>query len=163
MTGKNIIAFEIHRASGASAIVFDATGVFGVNDCSITLETYVTITIRVREGYCAPEGVFERTPVGEVAVYQCSLQGSYVGSQKRACVLGKKDGEWQQATGFCMPILGMIAIILGAIIVVAMVIFILTRSRKTKAVGGVKSKGGKASKTSGAKKSAVKSTKAVKV
>ena len=103
MTGKNSIAFEIHRASGASAIVFDATGVFGVNDCSITLETYVTITIRVREGYCAPEGVFDRTPVGEVAVYQCALQGSYMGSQKRACVLGKVDGEWQRPRDSACP------------------------------------------------------------
>ena len=58
-------------------------------------ETYVAITINVRKGYCMPEGVFERTLVGEVAVYQCALQGSYVGTQKRACVLGEKDGEWQ--------------------------------------------------------------------
>ena len=126
-------------------------------------ETFTTVIISVRKGYCAPEGLFERTLVGDVAVYQCSMQGSYVGSQKRACVLGKKDGEWQKASGFCMPIFGMIAIILGAIIIVAVVIFILTRSRKTKAVGGVKGKGGKASKASGAKKSAAKSTKAVKV
>ena len=125
--------------------------------------TFVEIAISVQKGYCAPDGVFDRTEVGETAVYECSTKGSYVGTQKRECVLGKKNGEWQKASGFCMPIFGMIAIILGAIIIVAVVIFILTRSRKTKAVGGVKGKGGKASKASGAKKSAAKSTKAVKV
>ena len=40
VTGKNMMAFEIHRAAGENAIVFDATGVFGVNDCSITVDSY---------------------------------------------------------------------------------------------------------------------------
>ena len=40
VTGKNMMAFEIHRAAGGNAIVFDATGVFGVNDCSITVDSY---------------------------------------------------------------------------------------------------------------------------
>ena len=51
-------------------------------------ETFVRVMIVVRKGYCQPEGVFEKTPVGEVAVYECSQQGSYVGTQKRACILG---------------------------------------------------------------------------
>ena len=123
-------------------------------------ETYVTISIRVRKGYCAPEGVFERTPVGEVAVYQCALQGSYVGSQKRACVLGKVDGEWQQATGFCMPVFGIIAIVVIAIVIVAMIVFFVMRStRKAKAVGGVKGKTVKKTKAPEKKMA----TKAVKV
>ena len=122
-------------------------------------ETFVAITITVRKGRCPPEGVFERTPVGEVAVYQCSLQGSYVGTQKRACVLGKKDGEWQKATGFCMPVFAIVVIVVVVIIVIAVVVLILSRSRKTKAVGGVKGKNG------GAKKAVAKKTvtKAVKV
>ena len=45
----------------------------------------------VRKGFCQPEGVFEKTPVGEVAVHECSQQGSYVGTQTRACVLGEKE------------------------------------------------------------------------
>ena len=56
-------------------------------------ETIVEITMAVRKGYCQPEGVFERTNVGEVAVYQCSMQGSYVGTQTRACVLGRRVAE----------------------------------------------------------------------
>ena len=58
-------------------------------------ETFVAITISVRKGYCAPEGVFERTSVGETVVYDCTLKGDYTGYERRACVLGKKNGEWQ--------------------------------------------------------------------
>ena len=92
-------------------------------------------------------------------MYQCSLQGSYVGTQKRACVLGKKDGEWQKATGFCMPVFAIVVIVVVVIIVIAVVVLILSRSRKTKAVSGVKGKNG------GAKKAVAKKTvtKAVKV
>ena len=111
-------------------------------------ETYVTITISVRKGYCQPEGVFERTDVGEAAVYQCALQGSYVGTQKRACVLGEKDGEWQQASGFCMPIMGIVIAVVIVILVIAVVVFLLLRTRSKKAVGGVK---GKAVKTAATK------------
>ena len=125
-------------------------------------ETFVAITISVRKGRCAPEGVFDRTPVGETAVYQCAMQGSYVGTQKRACVLGKKDGEWQKATGFCMPVFTIVLLVVVVIVIVVVVVLILMRSRKTKAVGGVKGKGGKstASKKGAAKKTP---TKAVKV
>ena len=105
--------------------------------------------------------MFERTPVGEVAEYKCALQGSYVGSQKRACVLGRKNGEWQKASGFCMPIFGIVAIVIVVIIVIAVVMFLLMRSRKTKAVGGVKGKGAKVSSKKAVAKKA--SAKAVKV
>ena len=124
-------------------------------------ETYVTITISVRKGYCQPEGVFERTPVGEVAEYQCAMQGSYVGTQKRACVLGKKDGEWQKASGFCMPVMAIVLIVVVVIIIIAVVVFLLMRTtRSAKAVGGVKGKSAKSAKKAPAKKT---STKAVKV
>ena len=116
-------------------------------------ETYVAITTNVRKGYCMPEGVFERTDVGEVAVYQCALQGSYVGTQKRACVLGKRDGEWQKASGFCMPVLTIVLIVVVVIVLIAVVVFLLLRTRSKKAVGGVK---GKAVKTAAAKKTATK-------
>ncbi|KAK8828561.1 hypothetical protein WA577_000047 [Blastocystis sp. JDR] len=125
-------------------------------------ETFTVITINVRKGYCAPEGVFERTPVGEIAVYQCSMQGSYVGTQKRACILGKKDGEWQKASGFCMPVVAIVLLVVVVIIIIAVVVFLLMRTtRSAKAVGGVKGKSAKAS----SKKTATKkpSAKAVKV
>ena len=43
VVGSNAIAFEIHRAAGENAIVFDATGVFGVNECSITVDSFSAI------------------------------------------------------------------------------------------------------------------------
>ena len=48
-------------------------------------ETIVEIIMAVRKGYCMPEGVFERTDVGEVAVYECVKRGRYVGTQKSVC------------------------------------------------------------------------------
>ena len=116
-------------------------------------QTYVAITINVCKGYCMPEGVLERTDVGETAVYQCALQGSYVGTQKRACVLGAKDGEWQKASGFCMPVLTIVLIVVVVIVIIVVVVFLLIRTRSKKAVGGVK---GKAVKTAAAKKTATK-------
>ena len=111
-------------------------------------ETYVTITISVRKGYCQPEGVFEKTDVGEVAVYECVKRGRYVGTQKRVCVLGAKDGEWQKASGFCMPVLGVVLIVVWVInaivgvvaIIIVVAVFLPMRARLTKAVGGVNGK-----------------------
>ena len=123
-------------------------------------ETFVEITIMVRKGRCAPEGVFERTNVGEIAVYQCSQQGSYVGTQKRACLLGKKDGEWQKATGFCMPVVMIVLLVVVVIIIIAVVVFLLMRTtRSAKAVGGVKGKSGKSAKKTATKKPSAKAVK----
>ena len=91
--------------------------------------------------------MFPLTEVDQVAVYQCSMQGSYVGTQKRACVLGEKDGEWKKASGFCTSVGTIVILIVIVIIVVVVVVFMLMRAgRKSKAVGGVKGK--KAVKTS---------------
>ena len=43
LNGKNEVAFEIHRSqdeSSSDPVVFDATGVFGVNECSILTDSY---------------------------------------------------------------------------------------------------------------------------
>ena len=101
--------------------------------------TSASIDISVRTGRCNAEGVFPVTEVDTVAEYQCSSQGSYVGTQKRACVLGEKDGEWQKASGFCTSIGTIVILIVVAIVVIAAIVFILMRAgRKSKAVGGVK-------------------------
>ena len=101
----------------------------------------VAITIQVRLGSCKAEGVFPLTNVDEVATYACSIQGSYVGTQKRACVLGETDGVWQKASGFCVSILTIVVLVVVAIVVVAVVVLLLVRmGRKTKAVGGAKGK-----------------------
>ena len=123
----------------------------------------VVITMTIRKGECKAEGVFPKTEVGTVAKYECSMQGSYVGTQTRACVLGESDGVWQKASGFCMSVASIVILIFFVIIVIVVVVFILMRmGGKAKAVGGVKGK--KSSKTSSRKASEKKgSIKTVKV
>ena len=96
----------------------------------------VVILIRVRKGPCPSEGVLE-----SVAVCQCSEQGSYMGTQKRGCVLGEKDGVWEKASGMCVSVPLLIVFIVLAIAIVAVVAWMVVRSsRKAKSVGGVKGK-----------------------
>ena len=125
--------------------------------------TFTTISISVQKGTCKAEGVFPTTDVGEVAVYDCASGGSYIGTQRRACILGETDGEWQNASGFCISV-GILALLIVVVIIVIIVaVFFFVRvNRKAKAVGGVKGKGksATASKKSIAKTS---SKKAVKV
>ena len=128
-----------------------------------------TINIQVKKGECLADGVFPKTPVGTVAEYQCSSQGSYVGTQKRACVLGATNGEWMKATGFCMSMALIVILIFIVIVVIVLVVFLLARKfSKAKAVGGVK--GSKKNSTKSSTKSSSKkglekktSQKAVKV
>ena len=84
-------------------------------------EACTEITISVRNAYCEASDGFERTKVGETAVYECSMKGSYVGRQKRACVKGEKGGEWQRASGFCMSVVTIIVIVEVAILVIVVV------------------------------------------
>ena len=133
--------------TGKPIAIMDTTA-FTVRAENPAGETYVAITISVRKGYCQPEGVFEKTDVGEVAVYECVKRGRYVGTQKRVCVLGAKDGEWQKASGFCMPVLGVVLIVVWVInaivgvvaIIIVVVVILPMRARLTKAVGGVNGK-----------------------
>ena len=52
-----------------------------------------TVSIRIRKGQCAADGVFPTTDAGVVATYDCSMKGHFIGTQKRECVLGATDGE----------------------------------------------------------------------
>lgn len=136
--------------------------IYGKNPAGVT---YTTINIQVRIGECPAEGVFQKTSVGSVAEYDCAMQGSYVGSQKRACVLGETDGEWQKASGVCMPIIAIVLIVVVAIIIIFFVVFIFIRSTaRSKAVGGVKGRSKKGSNKNAGKKTISKnSAKTVKV
>ena len=103
--------------------------------------TQTVINISVRKGECGADGNFPKTTVGETAVYECALQGSYVGTQKRACVLGAKDGEWQKVQGTCMATSLIVILVIFVIIILAVVGFFLSKTKKkTKAVSGVKGK-----------------------
>ena len=126
--------------SGVPTEVIDVTSfrVYGENPNSVAS---VVIVISIRNGRCNAEGVFPVTEVDEVAEYHCSDQGSYIGTQRRACTLGEKDGEWQKITGVCVSMVTVVFMILVALAVVAIVVFIAVRTRgRTKAVGGVKGK-----------------------
>ena len=121
------------------------------------------ISISVRKGQCKAEGVFPVTDVDSLATYQCSMQGSYIGTQTRACVLGETDGVWQKASGFCMPVMMIVILVLVVIIIVVVVVFLLMRTgKKAKAVGGVKS-AKKSSKSATKGSSKAKNSKNVKV
>ena len=128
--------------SGKPVREMDATA-FTVRGKNPKGETFVEVMIVVRKGFCQPEGVFEKTPVGEVAVYECSQQGSYVGTQTRACVLGKKDGEWQKASGVCVSVVVIVVLVIVVVVIVAVVVLLAMKTHKKKAVGGVKGKVGK--------------------
>ena len=100
-----------------------------------------TVNLEVRKGQCPTDGLFPVTEVGVTAEYQCSTQGSFVGTQKRVCKLGEKDGEWEEITGVCVSVVTIVFVAIVVILVVVVVVFILIRvGRKTKASGGVKGK-----------------------
>ena len=101
----------------------------------------VEVDMLVRRGECNAEGVFGRTLVGETAEYKCSSQGSYVGTQKRACVLGERDGEWKKSSGVCISLGTIVLVVVVVIVVVAVVVVVVVRkSKRTKSAAGVKTK-----------------------
>ena len=99
-----------------------------------------SITIAVRKGYCQPEGPFLETEVGETAIYDCGLRGKYVGIRRQSCVLGEKDGVWTEPSGYCMPIFGVVSIMVVFVLVLTTVsVFIMRIMKKRNALR----KGGK--------------------
>ena len=135
--------------------------IYGKNQAGVT---FTEISISVKRGTCKAEGHFDNTNVGEVFVYDCAQGGAYVGTEKRACNLGKYDGEWGPVSGYCMPIAMIIILVVIGLIIIAIVAFVLIRvTGRAKAVGGVKGKSARAttSKKNLSKKESTK--KAVKV
>ena len=138
--------------TGVATSEFDAVRVV-VRGKNPSGETLAEITIAARMGFCPPEGLFERTPVGEDVEYPCSKQGSYVGTQRRLCVLGEKDGEWQKVRGSCVSVSVMVVGAVVGIIIIAVVIYLIVRSsHKTRAVGGVRGKQAKENRVHAEKK-----------
>ena len=83
--------------------------------------TFVEIAISVQKGYCAPDGVFDRTNAGETVVVNCWNQQRFsVGVKWRSCVLGKKNGEWQRPMGICVS-----PVVLSLVLVVVVPALIL--------------------------------------
>ena len=97
------------------------------------------VTISVRLGECRADGVWPTTPIDSVATYDCGVQGSYFGTQTRACILGSKDGEWQEISGICISYLSLVIAIVVVVVILLVVVYLLVKvSRKRKAVGGVR-------------------------
>ena len=135
--------------------------IYGKNPAGVT---YTAINIQIRIGECQADGVFPKTEVGEIAEYDCAMQGSYVGTQRRVCLLGTENGEWQKASGFCMPIFAIVVLIFVVILIIFFVAVLITRTSRTKSVGGVKGKSKKSGNKSSLKKAGSKSgVKTVKV
>ena len=137
--------------------------IYGENQSGLT---FVTINIVVNIGKCPAVDQFPETIVGETAVYECSNDGSYIGSLKKTCVLGEKDGEWAATTGFCMKTYVLYIIICVVVVIIVIVLaIVLSKMKKkdtpppTKSTGSVKPS---ASKKTLSKKSSAKTT-AVKV
>ena len=133
---------ETGEISGIPTVEFPITEkLFTITGSNPSGAVRAELAIRVRKGQCRAEGFFPITQVGETAVYECANQGNYIGTQKRACVLGASDGEWEKPTGACLPIFSIIVLVVVVILIVAVVVYLLVRiSRKRRAVGGVKTK-----------------------
>ena len=75
--------------------------------------------------------------MGETASYNCALDGNYVGTRTRACVLGERDGEWQNAKGFCTSVMMIVVLVVVALVIIIIVLLVVIRVMgKKKAVGG---------------------------
>ena len=96
--------------------------------------------------------------MGETAEYKCSSQGSYIGTQKRACVLGEKDGVWEKSSGVCISFgTILLLVVVVVIVIVVVVILIVRKSKRTKSTAGAKAK--KTMKKSAAKQEKGKNVK----
>lgn len=116
----------------SSEFPFTAFSIYGKNPQGAAV---TTISIAVRSGECAAEGNFQKTTVGETAVYECSRQGSYIGTLQRQCTLGESDGVWEKTSGMCIPVVGIVIVIVFVIIVIVVVVFLIIRKTKSKKVG----------------------------
>ena len=112
----------------------------GKSNCTILGKNQVgmvstTLLFNVERGRCEEDGHFPMTYVGKVAVYECASDGFYIGTQKRACILGETGGEWQRASGFCISIILIIALVVVVVVIIVVIALILVcvkRSKKQK-------------------------------
>lgn len=78
IVGKNVIAFEIHKPRNqpsSEPVCFDATGVFGVNDCSIGVDTFSFLE-GTQPYQCTLQDFFDLTPV--TWGFQPNEMGTYI-------------------------------------------------------------------------------------
>ena len=97
--------------------------------------TFTRITIKVEQGYCEADSVFERTKAGECAVHVCASQGKYIGMKKRKCEATTSGGKWSHTEGICVSIFSVVVLILLVVILGLLVVALLIRIRRTKKQG----------------------------
>ena len=82
--------------------------------------TEITITVEKRD-YCEASDGFERTKVGETAVYECWKQDRQVGKRRRECVMRGIRGEWLRETGYCVSV-GMFILYIVSIVIITVML-----------------------------------------
>ena len=92
-------------------------------------QTQVWLSVRV--GYCRVDGFFGTVDVGKEFVYDCSLQGGFVGTQRRKCVIGETDGEWQEVEGSCVSVITLMLILIVAVLIIIVIILLLVKMPST--------------------------------
>lgn len=97
--------------------------------------TFTRITIKVEQGYCEADSVFERTKAGECAVHVCGSQGKYIGMKRRKCEATTSGGKWSHTEGICVSIFSVVVLILLVVILGLLVVALLIRIRRTKKQG----------------------------
>ena len=105
-----------------------------------------TFKLSIITGYCDPEEIWPRTPIGETAVYDCKEKGTnYYGTIKRTCKLGKSEPEWGLEVGLCIASNSFVGIVVGVVVVIIIVIIaamkVVSDKKKERARTGVR--GGK--------------------
>ena len=75
VSGKNVLAVEVHGASQQSEIGFDATGVFGVNDCSVVVDSYSEV-VSSGVSICSKEDLLSLLPT--TYGYIANSMGAYL-------------------------------------------------------------------------------------
>ena len=126
---------------GTPSEVIDAKSyvIYGSNEKGVTNKE---IVISVRLARCLAETVFPITVVGETAVYSCSTEGAYLGTKKRTCLLGERDGVWGKSNGTCIHVGLLVGLICILVLIVIIILFFLRNVfTRRKAVAGVKAKG----------------------
>ena len=84
------------------------------------------VEIMVRRGVCRGEGMYREVEVGGVVSVECSGDGLYIGYEKKRCVLGERDGEWEKDSKVCVRV--SVLIVIGMIM--GTMVLLMTRRKR---------------------------------
>ena len=104
---------------------YTVTGYNEMGSDSASFELLITI------GWCDPDELFPRTPLGETAVYDCAEQGTS-GTLRRTCRMGRYGPEWGMTIGVCMSGNTFAALIIVVVVVIIIIVVVVIKVRKDK-------------------------------